>query len=78
MEQLNELVASIINLPADSLTPESGPESHAEWDSLAHIGIIAAVEQTYNVQFAMPEILGIKNMVDIRATLAKHNVTLTD
>lgn len=78
MTQLNELIASITNVPAASLTPQSGPENLAEWDSLAHISIIAAVEQTFQVQFTMPEILSIKTIADLRKILEKRGVKLVD
>ena len=75
MIQLNELIAGVINISTAELTLESGPENIVEWDSLAHIGIISAVEQTYNLQFSMPEILGIKTVADLRDTLEKRGVS---
>jgi acyl carrier protein len=76
--QLNKLVASVINVPAEELTSSSGPENLSTWDSLAHIGIIAAIEQTYRVQFSMPEMLAIKSIGDLRNLLRKHGVSLMD
>ena len=78
MIQLNELVASVINVPASQLTSQSGPENLSEWDSLAHIGIIAAVEQAYQLQFSMPEMLAIKTIADLRTTLQKRGISLMD
>lgn len=78
MTQLNELIASVLNVPAAKLTVQSGPENLTEWDSLAHIAITAAVEQAYNLQLTMPEILAIKTVVDLRNTLEKHGVSFVD
>ena len=78
MTQLNELVASVINVPAAGLTPQSGPENLPAWDSVAHIGIIAAVEQTYHLQLTMPEILAIKTVADLHNMLEKHGVSFVD
>lgn len=78
MTQLNELVASVINVPTAELTPQSGPENLPAWDSLAHIGIIAAVEQTYHLQLTMPEILAIKTIADLSNMLEKHGVPFAD
>ncbi len=76
--QLNELVASVINVPAAELTLRSGPENLPAWDSLAHIGIIAAIEQTYQLQLTMPEILSIKTIADLRNVLEKRGVSFVD
>lgn len=78
MIQLNELIASVINVSPATLTPQSGPENLPDWDSLAHIGVIAAVEQTYQVQLTMPEILSIKTIADLRNILEKRGVTFVD
>ena len=78
MKQLLELIANIINVPASKLTLESGPANIPAWDSLAHIGIMAAVEQTYDLQLTMPEMLAIKTVADLRHALEKRSVTLVD
>ena len=78
MTQLNELIGSVINVPSSTLSPQSGPENLPEWDSLAHIGIVAAVEQTYQVQLTMPEILAIKTIADFRNILEKRGVKFPD
>ncbi len=78
MRQLNELIGSVINIPSSTLTPDSGPENLIEWDSIAHIGVITAVEQTYQVQITMPEILAIKTIADLRSILEKRGVKFTD
>ena len=78
MEKLYELISSIINVPVEKLTPLSGPENLAEWDSLAQIGILAAVEESYRVQLTMQEMLSIKTIADLRSTLEELGVLLVD
>ncbi len=78
MIQLNELIASVINVPSSTLMPQSGPENLPDWDSLAHIGVVSAVEQTYQVQLTMPEILSIKTIADLRKILENRGVTFVD
>lgn len=78
MMHLHELIASVLNVPIETLRQESGPENTGEWDSLAHIGIIAALEQTLEVKLTMPEILSITNIADLRVVLEKHGVKFSD
>lgn len=78
MTQLNELIASVINISPSVLNLQSGPGNIPEWDSLAHVGVVAAVEQTYQVQLTMPEILSIKTIADICNLLQKRGVTFVD
>lgn len=78
MTQLNELIGSVINVCPTTLTSKSGPENLAQWDSLAHIGIVTAIEQTYQVQLTMQEILSFKTIEELRNILEKRGVTFGD
>jgi acyl carrier protein len=78
MKKLIDLIANIINVPVGELTPQSGPANIPAWDSLAHIGIMSAVEQTYDLQLTMPEMLSIKTVADLRNAIEKRGVTLLD
>lgn len=69
---LNALVAGVLNIAESQLTDETGPNTVIEWDSLAHVTIAAAVEETYGIQFTMAEILGIGSLGDLRKTLRER------
>jgi acyl carrier protein len=44
------------------------------WDSLSHVGVIAAVENEYRIRFKTPEILRIRNVGELQALInAKAN-----
>src|SRR5690606_6956983 len=56
-DDLIPLVAAALDVPAASLTQDSGPENVPQWDSLAHITVITAVEKAYQIQLTVPEML---------------------
>lgn len=74
-QELTELVATVLNVSASTLSPESGPKTVGEWDSLAHVTIVSAVEQTYGGQLTMPEILAIASIADLGQALERHGVS---
>jgi acyl carrier protein len=76
-QKLIDLVAGVLNVSNAQLSPESGPKSVEAWDSLAHVTIVSAVEQTYGVQLTMPEILAIGSVADLRRTLEGQGVAFT-
>ncbi len=73
-DNLFEIVAGVLNVPANELALETGPANLAAWDSLAQITIVAAVEQTYGIQLSMPEILSIHTINHLKQILAKYSV----
>ena len=45
IDELIELISEIIDVPIDELDENTGPKLTPEWDSLAHLCIVAAVEE---------------------------------
>ena len=73
---LIDLIAGVLNVSSAQLNMESGPKSVPQWDSLAHVTIAAAVEQTYGVVLSMPEILSIRSIGSLHEVLNEHGVVL--
>jgi acyl carrier protein len=48
--------------------------THAAWDSLVHVTVIAAVEQSYGVQFTMAELLAIRGVGHLRRALEERGI----
>ncbi len=38
------------------ITDETSPETIEDWDSLAHINLIMAIEQEFSIKFSMEEV----------------------
>ena len=72
-EKLFILISEIINISTNDLNMESGPQSTPEWDSLAHLTIIAAVESKYNISFNMNDIISIKSVSDLKKIIDKYS-----
>lgn len=73
---LIELVAGVLNVAPEYLTLASGPKTVSQWDSLAHVTIAAAAEQTYRVELTMPEILGIRSIGDLQEALQRRGAVI--
>ena len=71
-EELLNLISDITNISSDNLTMDSGPQSIPEWDSLAQLTIVAAIESKYNISFDMNDIISIQSVNDLKKTIEKH------
>jgi acyl carrier protein len=72
---LIELVGGVLGVASDQLNADTGPKNLPKWDSLAHVTIVAAIEQTYKVEFTMPEILSVKVLADFDGLLRSRGIT---
>jgi acyl carrier protein len=71
---LEELIAAILDVDATTVGPTTGRDDVENWDSLAQLGIVSAVEETYSVQFSSNEMKELASLPAIRAALISKGV----
>lgn len=62
LTELSAIFRDVLDIHDLVLTPEMSAEDVEEWDSLAHIRLIVATEQHYNMKFTVTEITELKNV----------------
>lgn len=67
--KLEELIAEVIGVDVEILQDNSGPDNLENWDSMAQISLIEAIEETYSVKFTITEIEKMKDVAAIRNQL---------
>lgn len=72
--QLYDVIAGVLNIDCATLTDESNAHNTPNWDSLRHIEVILAVENAYNIRFAINEVVNMQNLGDMREVLISKGV----
>lgn len=54
--KIREVIANVLGIEVEELKKDSSPETIEEWDSLKHMNIIIALEDTFEVEFNDEEI----------------------
>jgi acyl carrier protein len=65
--EVRQIVADLFNVPVDHVNAESSPDTFENWDSLQHLNLILALEQSSGLQFT-PE--------EIEQMLSVHSITM--
>ena len=60
--KLNNIFCEILDLDEVTLTDDTSANDIEEWDSLAQIQLIVAIEKTFSIKFNSQEILSWKNV----------------
>lgn len=55
-DELKTVVADVLCVEEKDLSPDSGRDNLAEWDSLAHLQIIAGVEERFSVKIPFEDV----------------------
>jgi acyl carrier protein len=71
-DQLEALFRDVFEDPSLALTDQMSAADVPEWDSLAHINIMTAIEATFNVRFSDQELQGFANIGELKRWLVAH------
>jgi len=70
--QVRQLVADLLQVPLDSLSEASGPDTVAAWDSLQHLNLVLVLEDAFSIQFEPDEIGELTSIAAISALVAER------
>ena len=75
MEQrITALMADLFELKQEQVTDTLTMEQTAVWDSLKHMELIVALEQTFETDFTFDEIVAMKTLNDIKGILREKGL----
>lgn len=69
-DTLNGILSSILKVPADQLTDDVSYED-ANWDSQAHLQIVAEIENAFDIEIDIDEMIALENIGLIRKLVAE-------
>lgn len=64
MKELLTFIASILKVPADSLSSATEYGGIPQWTSIMHLRLVMEIEEEYGVEIPMDEIPAIKTIGD--------------
>lgn len=77
MSRLRTLVAGILRLPPEAVTAETAMATTDSWDSLRHMELIVAIEETFGIELDGDEIASMRSVAAVEAVLGRKGVSLT-
>ncbi len=72
-ESIIEIFSDILDLEKDIINLESSPEDIDEWDSLAKVNIIIALEEELRTKFKLEDLEDIKTLNDFIELANKYS-----
>jgi acyl carrier protein len=65
LEEVQGIFRDVFDQPDLVITRESSANTVEDWDSLAHINLVTAIEKHYKIKFALGELQELKNVGDM-------------
>jgi acyl carrier protein len=75
-ERLFAVLSSILQVPRESLGPDTSRRTLEEWDSLKHMYVVLALEEEFDVEFSDSELATLNSVASLlEAIMAKASRT---
>ena len=73
-EQLQSAIATTLKVPAAKISETSKAEDIAAWDSLGHVNLMMALEQTFDIFLDVEDFPKLNSVPAILEYLNKHGI----
>lgn len=70
--QLVNIAAKVFDVPADSLSPQTGMGDLEAWDSLGHLRFMMELEREFHARFSTEQIRTLIDLAEIQNALPTH------
>jgi acyl carrier protein len=70
--QLQSIFRDVFENPALKITEVTSIANFPEWDSVATVQIVLAVEAKFHVQLSTDEVAGVKSVADLLKLVDQH------
>lgn len=74
MKSLAEVFAESLMIPAASVTDELAYQGIKEWDSVAHMVLVTALEDNFGIMLDTDDIIAMSSVARVREILARYDV----
>jgi len=75
--RLTSCFVQTLGIPAAEVTDALAYNSIRQWDSVAHMALVAAIENEFNIMLDTDEVLALSSVAVARKILGRKGVTLS-
>ena len=72
MNKINQVLVDILKVTKDKVTEDLGMGEVDSWDSLTHMGLIVAIEETFDIELSGDDIADMISFDAIRTIVSKY------
>lgn len=75
-DRLHRFVADILGIDEATVDETSSPDTVGEWDSLAHVLLVSAMDEEFGAAISLDEAIRMRSVADVREVLRAHGVSI--
>lgn len=71
--ELRSVFADTLGLDPDAVTADTSRQSEPAWDSLNHLRLVTAVEETFRIRLSMAQIQAVTTAGELETMIDGHD-----
>ncbi len=75
-DQIAPVFARVLGIPQESIHDDLRYATIPQWDSIAHMSVVAALEEAFDVMIDMDEVIDMSSVGKAREILRKHGAAV--
>jgi len=73
--KLKQVIADVLQINVSSIDDDTSVDTVESWDSLAHLNLILAIEERFDISFSEDQTVEVLNYPLIKMVLEEHTVS---
>jgi acyl carrier protein len=69
-----KVFSEVLGLPSDTITDATSPDNTPQWDSMAAMNLVVAIEDEFDVRLTTAEIVSMRNVAIVKRVLTSKGV----
>jgi acyl carrier protein len=69
-----KVFSEVLGVAADQITDDTSPDNTPQWDSMAAMNLVVAIEDEFDVRLSTAEIVSMRNVAIVKRVLATKGV----
>lgn len=74
--KLHNIFAKTLSVPVETIRDDLQYNSIKEWDSVAHMALVAALEEEYDIMLDTDDVIDMSSVAKAREILSKYGVAV--
>jgi acyl carrier protein len=73
-ERVAKVFSDVLRIPPQQITDETSPDNTPQWDSMAAMTLVVAIEDEFDVRLSTAEIVSMRNVAIVKKVLRTKGV----
>jgi acyl carrier protein len=69
-----KVFSEVLGVPPDTITDATSPDNTPQWDSMAAMNLVVAIEDEFDIRLTTAEIVSMRNVAIVKKVLTAKGV----